>query len=114
MSGYVFLRQKRVLLRFPSSFRIVAPGGGAAGSGGPDVRKKSARSFVAERPTRPSCAPAARACSLGLCARGASDVMLEEMELELLFVMPKSFLKLDREMVVPTKAESYPNLLNCE
>lgn len=80
MSGYVFLRQNLVLLRFPSSFRIVAPGDGAIGSGGPEFRKKSARSFVADRPARASRAPAGRAWNLGLWARGASEVTEDETE----------------------------------
>jgi len=78
MSGYVFFRQNFALPRLPSSLRIVAPGGGAEGSGGPELRRKSARSFVVDR-LRVSVVAASRAWSRGLCARGALEVTVEEM-----------------------------------
>lgn len=43
------------------------------------MRRKSARSFVADRPVRPIPALGALACSFGPRARGASETMEEEM-----------------------------------
>ncbi len=80
MSAVALLRQNLVLLRLACSFRTVELEGGPTGSGGPEVRRKSARSLVAERAAEASVlALAARACSLGLNGRGASLVTVEEM-----------------------------------
>lgn len=89
ISPYVLPRfQNLALLVFlPSSLRLVtaftaAVLSGIVGSGGPvgpELRKKSARSFVAERPPDRVSLAAARAWRRGLCALRALEETLDEM-----------------------------------
>lgn len=72
-SPYVFFDRQNLPLFLSSCFPFPFAGVITGGSGGPELRRKSARSLVDVLPGRVSATAGALACSLGLYARGASD-----------------------------------------